>query len=137
NNHSGSTYRWNSICGGATGWLFTNAPVSPGEEITLHFSIWDTGDHQWDSAVLLDNFAWSAAEASIETGRYEPGSSSAQPLEPASFQRDYDATGLCNEDEDVVWTLWSWSATTPADSSIEFYVRTADSLAGLDTAPEA
>ena len=34
------------------------APVSPGEIITLKFSIWDEGDGVWDSAVFLDNFRW-------------------------------------------------------------------------------
>ena len=136
NNHSGSTYKPNSICGGSTGWLVTTAPVKAGEEITLHFSIWDTGDNQWDSTVLIDNFAWSAAPASIETGEYEPGSDGAEPFEPASFTRDYDATGLCAAHQLPVWSLWSWSATTPSDSQVQFFVKTASSKAGLDAAPE-
>ncbi len=136
NNYIGSTYKWNSICGGATGWLQTSAPVAPGEEITLHFSIWDTEDHQWDSTVLLDNFAWSASEASIETGRYEPGEDTAEPLMASSFTRDYDASDICADDQVPVWTLWSWSTSTPSDSRVEFYVSTADSAAELDTAPE-
>jgi hypothetical protein len=45
--------------GGSTGWLRTSAPVIPGDEITLHFMIFDEGDHIYDSAALLDNFAWS------------------------------------------------------------------------------
>lgn len=136
NAYQGSTYWPNSICGGATGWLVTSAPINPGEEIGLQFSIWDTGDHKWDSAVLIDNFAWSAKPASIETGRYDPGESSATPLEPASFVRDYDATQVCNQNQLPTWTLWSWSATTPADSRIEFYITTAGTVAGLDVAPE-
>jgi hypothetical protein len=44
--------------GGSTGWLTTTAPVSPGEDITLHFIIFDEGDHIYDSAVLIDNFQW-------------------------------------------------------------------------------
>lgn len=50
--------------GGSTGWLMTQAPVKPGEEITLQFAIWDTSDHSWDSTVLLDNFQWSVDAAS-------------------------------------------------------------------------
>jgi hypothetical protein len=50
--------------GGATGWLVTQAPVQPGEEITLQFAIWDTGDHDWDSTVIIDNFKWSVEPAS-------------------------------------------------------------------------
>jgi hypothetical protein len=45
--------------GGSTGWLTTTAPVTPGEEVTLHFMIFDEGDHIYDSAVLIDNFKWS------------------------------------------------------------------------------
>ena len=45
--------------GGSTGWLTTTSPVSPGEVVTLHFMIFDEGDHIYDSAVLIDNFQWS------------------------------------------------------------------------------
>ena len=45
--------------GGSTGWLTTTSPVKPGEAITLHFIIFDEGDHIYDSAVLIDNFQWS------------------------------------------------------------------------------
>jgi hypothetical protein len=44
---------------GATGWLTTTAPVESGTEITLRFAIWDSGDGNFDSTVLLDNFKWS------------------------------------------------------------------------------
>ena len=43
---------------GSTGWLTTTAPVTPGETITLRFSIWDEGDGVYDSAVFIDNFQW-------------------------------------------------------------------------------
>ncbi len=45
--------------GGSTGWLRTTAPVFPNDEITLRFIIFDEGDHIYDSAALLDKFAWS------------------------------------------------------------------------------
>ncbi|HUH05174.1 MAG TPA: MopE-related protein [Kofleriaceae bacterium] len=48
--------------GGGTGWLTTTAPVVPGEKIKLTFSIHDEGDHDWDSAVILDNFRWEVQE---------------------------------------------------------------------------
>lgn len=51
----------------ATGWLKTNAPVTPGGQITLLLAIWDSGDGVLDSTVLIDNFTWSAAEASGTT----------------------------------------------------------------------
>jgi hypothetical protein len=47
-----------STGGGSTGWLTTKAPAKPGEVITLRFIIWDTGDPNWDSSVLLDHFTW-------------------------------------------------------------------------------
>ncbi|HEY2744031.1 MAG TPA: choice-of-anchor L domain-containing protein [Polyangia bacterium] len=49
------------IPGGSTGWLTTTAPIQPGEDITLHFVVFDEGDGVLDSAVLLDNFQWGAA----------------------------------------------------------------------------
>jgi hypothetical protein len=44
--------------GGATGWLTSSAPVQAGETITLEFMIWDKGDWNYDSSVLIDNFSW-------------------------------------------------------------------------------
>jgi hypothetical protein len=55
--------------GGATGWLTTQAPVTPGETFTLEFMIWDTGDGVLDSSVLLDNFEWIGGSVSTGTGR--------------------------------------------------------------------
>jgi hypothetical protein len=40
----------------ATSWLTTTAPVPAGQDITLTFAIWDTGDGVLDSTVLVDNF---------------------------------------------------------------------------------
>jgi hypothetical protein len=31
----------------------------PSETITIQFIIWDTGDWNYDSSVLLDNWAWA------------------------------------------------------------------------------
>jgi len=45
--------------GGGTGWLITSGNVAPGETIELRFVLWDTGDHWYDSLVILDNFQWS------------------------------------------------------------------------------
>ncbi len=50
--------------GGSTGWLTTTAPVTPGEDVTLHFIIFDEGDHIYDSAVLIDNFVWGTSVVS-------------------------------------------------------------------------
>ena len=51
----------------ATSWLQTRAGVVPGEHMSLRFAIWDTGDHEWDSTVLLDNFQWDVEEGTVET----------------------------------------------------------------------
>lgn len=49
---------WNDA--GGTGWLTTTAPVTGGEEISVRFAIWDTGDQAWDSTAVIDNFKWIA-----------------------------------------------------------------------------
>lgn len=58
------------LVGGATGWLTTTAPVTPGETIDLRFIILDEGDAKYDSAVLIDNFKWEveAVEAPSTSG---------------------------------------------------------------------
>ena len=43
---------------GSSGWLKTVAPVQPGSIITLRFAIWDSGDADLDSTVLVDHFRW-------------------------------------------------------------------------------
>jgi Putative metal-binding motif len=58
-----STYSGAKANGGSTGWLQTSAPVTPGETIRLVFSIFDKGDHSYDSAVLIDNFRWRLTPA--------------------------------------------------------------------------
>ncbi len=49
---------WNNA--GGTSWLKTQAPVKGGEEISIRFAIWDTGDQSYDSTTLIDNFQWIA-----------------------------------------------------------------------------
>ena len=53
--------------GGATDWLHTTSPVTPGETITLVFSIFDKGDNILDSTVLMDNFRWKLTPADKPT----------------------------------------------------------------------
>jgi len=45
---------------GGTGWIRMDVPVTPGEPVTISFSIYDVGDGTFDSAVLLDGFEWRA-----------------------------------------------------------------------------
>ncbi|EYF08485.1 choice-of-anchor L domain-containing protein [Chondromyces apiculatus] len=57
----------------ATAWLQTTAPIeNPGSNIELHFTIWDSGDGDLDSTVLLDNFAFEAIETTTETQPVPP-----------------------------------------------------------------
>ncbi|HSO37440.1 MAG TPA: choice-of-anchor L domain-containing protein [Labilithrix sp.] len=59
-----------TVAGGATGWLSSQAAVTPGETFTLDLMIWDTGDGDLDSSVLLDNFQWiGGADVVTSTGR--------------------------------------------------------------------
>lgn len=53
---------------GATNWLRTQAPIAGGEEFTIKFLIWDTGDGAFDSTVLIDNFRWLADPVAVSTG---------------------------------------------------------------------
>lgn len=122
-----------NVCGGGTDWLQTTSPVVPGETITLHFATWDTGDHVWDSTVLIDDFQWSEKPATIQT--FVPQPPGGNLYNTASFTRDYDVSSLCPLGTSVSWGLWSWSAQTPADSSVRFYVQTAPTAAELGAAP--
>ena len=53
---------------GATRWLATQAPAAAGTTITIRFAIWDAGNGQYDSSVLLDNFQWVANGAAPIVG---------------------------------------------------------------------
>jgi hypothetical protein len=59
-----------STGGGATGWLTSKAPVAAGETITIEFVIWDTGDPNFDSSVLVDHFQW--VQGNVSTGTERP-----------------------------------------------------------------
>jgi hypothetical protein len=61
---------WESSVGpnGATRWLQTQAPATPGSIITIQFTIWDAGNGEFDSTVLIDNFQWLAAGGTIAVG---------------------------------------------------------------------
>lgn len=52
----------------ATAWLQTVSPLAiPGQEITLDFAIWDSGDGVLDSTVLLDNFQFGLDDTPTQT----------------------------------------------------------------------
>jgi hypothetical protein len=56
-----------AITGGGTMWLTTDAPVVPGETLTLDFMVFDVSDGILDSATILDNFRWSLSPAVVGT----------------------------------------------------------------------
>jgi len=58
---------------GATSWLTTTAPVDPGQLVTIRFAIWDTGDPQWDSTAIIDNFQWIADGGTVTVGTTPEG----------------------------------------------------------------
>jgi hypothetical protein len=53
---------------GATVWLKTQSPVVGGDEFTIRFAIWDTGDSSYDSTVLVDGFKWIANGGTVVVG---------------------------------------------------------------------
>jgi len=53
---------------GGTSWLQTQAPIKGGDEVTIRYAIWDTGDTSWDSTVLLDGFEWIANGGTVVIG---------------------------------------------------------------------
>jgi hypothetical protein len=53
--------------GGATTWLQTTAPVEGGSTFTIRFAIWDSGNDEYDSTVLVDNFQWIATGGVVST----------------------------------------------------------------------
>jgi hypothetical protein len=57
----------NSVKGGATGWLVTQGNVVGGEIMTLRIAIWDTSDHVFDSAAVIDGLQWSTEVANPGT----------------------------------------------------------------------
>jgi hypothetical protein len=63
---------------GATSWLTTQAPVTGGEEFTISFIIFDTGDQAYDSSVLIDNFQWIATPGQTVTISTNPSPPPAQ-----------------------------------------------------------
>ena len=75
NNPPGGGCGSSTLAGGGTGWLTTSGNVVPGEIIELRFIVWDTGDHIYDSLVLLDNFQWSVTAST-------PGTDQATNLPP-------------------------------------------------------
>jgi hypothetical protein len=56
------------LSAGATTWLQTTAPITGGEEFSIRWAIWDTGDAALDSTALVDNFQWVATGGTPSVG---------------------------------------------------------------------
>ncbi len=57
---------------GATRWLQTQAPAQAASVITIRFAMWDAGNAQFDSTVLLDDVKWIATAGSIPVQTMPP-----------------------------------------------------------------
>ena len=53
--------------GGGSKWLQTDAPIVPGETITLNLQTFDVGDAAYDTNILLDNVRWNLTPAAVST----------------------------------------------------------------------
>lgn len=118
-------------CGGSTDWLYSQAPVLPNELIRMNFEVWDEGDSQWDSWVVIDDWLWSVETATIQTGKVPAGNPVVYT--DGYFVRDYNMT--CPTGYRIQWGLWSWDTTTPSTSQVDFKIQTAATAAGLAAAP--
>jgi hypothetical protein len=54
---------YTGVSGGGTGWLNLSGNVLPGEIFRIRIAIWDSGDHLFDSTILLDNWVWNTTGA--------------------------------------------------------------------------
>lgn len=124
------------IGGGSTDWLYSHAPVTPGEIATFHTSVWDTGDHVWDSTVLIDSWEWYPGTCAIGTTPSPPTQLPSPPVnsptQPAEYTRDFEAE--CPVGTSRQWRMFTYSAMEPLDSKIDFTVRAADTLAAVASA---
>lgn len=57
---------WNNA--GGTQWLESRAPIQGGQEFTIRWAIWDTGDNSVDSTAIVDNFQWIANGGTVTVG---------------------------------------------------------------------
>ena len=57
---------------GATDWVTTTVPVTPGETFTLRLAIWDESDGILDSSIAIDDFRWEIEPTDQETTVVDP-----------------------------------------------------------------
>lgn len=61
------------MAGGATNWMTFEAPVVPGETITLRFIVLDAVDGQYDTQLLVDHFRWQTKGLCGPMGNFDGG----------------------------------------------------------------
>ena len=52
----------------STGWLVTKAPAKGGENITIRWTVYDSGDGVLDTTTLVDNWKWVANGGTVTVG---------------------------------------------------------------------
>jgi len=52
----------------STYWLQTKAPVSPHEDFTLRWAVYDSSDGELDTTTLIDDFQWIATPGDVAVG---------------------------------------------------------------------
>ena len=52
----------------STGWLVTKAPVKGGTDITIRWTVYDSGDGVLDTSTLIDNWQWVANGGTVTVG---------------------------------------------------------------------
>jgi hypothetical protein len=62
--------------GGATTWMTFEAPVVPGETITLRFIVFDMNDGVFDTQLVLDHFRWQIKQLCGPMGDFDGGTMS-------------------------------------------------------------
>ena len=55
----------NGVVGAGTGWLTTQAPVIPGEVVTLRLLMFEEQDGIYDSTTLIDGFRWMIDQSAV------------------------------------------------------------------------
>jgi hypothetical protein len=64
------------LAGAATNWMTFEAPVVPGETITLRFIVLDQIDRIFDTQLILDHFRWQTKALCGPMGDFDGGTMS-------------------------------------------------------------
>jgi hypothetical protein len=117
------------LVGAGTDWLTSEAPVSPGEVITLRMMIFEEGDAMNDSTAIIDNFRWildSTAAITVDAGP------DVTLVANAAGQTIFTATGTNSNQSTGYWQKGSQliSASNSVTISLSIGVHTLTYFAG-------